>query len=288
MTEASCVPAPIRCGSIEMAFGERVWVMGILNVTPDSFSDGGKNFEAHAAIEAGLRLAADGADIIDIGGESTRPGAEPVPQQEELRRVLPVIEGILRHRRIPISVDTMKAGVAEAAVAAGAAMINDVSALRFDPRMGEVAARAGVPLVLMHMRGEPRTMQQGEIVYRDVVAEVAEFLAGAIERAAACGVSRQNIIIDPGIGFGKTVEHNLELIDRLGELRALGRPVLVGPSRKSFIGKILDLPPGERLWGTAAAVAAAVLRGADIVRVHDAREMSEAARVALAVRRRRG
>jgi len=270
-----------------MAFGERVWVMGILNVTPDSFSDGGKNFEARAAIGAGLRLAAAGADIIDIGGESTRPGAEPVPQQEELRRVLPVIEGILRRRRIPISIDTMKAGVAEAAVAAGAAMINDVSALRFDPRMGEVAARSGVPLVLMHMRGEPRTMQQGEIVYRDVVAEVAEFLAGAIERAVSCGVSRENIIVDPGIGFGKTVEHNLELIDRLGELRALGRPVLVGPSRKSFIGKILDLLPGERLWGTAAAVAAAVLRGADIVRVHDAREMSEAARVALAVRRRR-
>lgn len=276
---------PIQCGPLRMEFGAHVYLMGVLNVTPDSFSDGGRHFATDTAIEAGLRMIGEGADIIDVGGESTRPGSEGVPAEEELRRVIPVIEELRRRSPVPISIDTQKAAVAEAALRAGANMINDVSALR-DPRMGQVAARSGVPLVLMHMRGEPRTMQQGEIVYDDVVAEVAEFLSQAIERAVSCGVSRERIIVDPGIGFGKTVEHNLELIDRLGELKRLGHPVLVGPSRKSFIGKILDRPPGERLFGTAAAVAAAVLRGADIVRVHDVCEMQQVARVALAVRQR--
>lgn len=277
---------PIQCGPLRMEFGARVYLMGVLNVTPDSFSDGGRHFDTETAIEAGLRMVGEGADILDVGGESTRPGSEGVLAEEELRRVIPVIEGLRRRSPVPISVDTQKAAVAETALRAGANMINDISALR-DPRMGEVAARAGVPLVLMHMRGEPRTMQQGEIVYGDVTAEVAEFLSQAVERAVSCGVSRERVIVDPGIGFGKTVEHNLELIDRLGELKRLGRPVLVGPSRKSFIGKILDRPPGERLFGTAAAVAASVLRGADIVRVHDVCEMQQVARVALAVRRRR-
>ncbi len=279
-------PTPIECGPLRMEFGAHVYLMGVLNVTPDSFSDGGRHFATETAIEAGLRMIGEGADILDVGGESTRPGSEGVPAEEELRRVIPVIEGLRRRTPVPISIDTQKAAVAETALRAGANMINDISALR-DPRMGEVAARAGVPLVLMHMRGEPRTMQQGEIVYGDVTAEVAEFLSQAVERAVSCGVSRERVIVDPGIGFGKTVEHNLELIDRLGELKRLGRPVLVGPSRKTFIGKILDRPPGERLFGTAAAVAASVLRGADIVRVHDVCEMQQVARVALAVRRRR-
>jgi dihydropteroate synthase len=262
--------------------GGRTLVMGILNVTPDSFSDGGKFPDAAAAVEHGRRLLADGADIVDVGGESSRPGAAPVPEEEELRRVVPVVEGLAREKGAVISVDTCKARVAEEAVAAGAAIINDISALRSDPRMAEVAARTGAGVVLMHMKGTPKDMQENP-AYGDVVGEIAAFLAGRGEAARRAGVSGEAIAYDPGIGFGKTPAHNLELVRRLAEFRGLGGPILVGPSRKSFIGAVLDLPPAGRLEGTAAVVALAVAGGADVVRVHDVREMVRVAKVADAI-----
>jgi len=266
--------------------GGRVLVMGVLNVTPDSFSDGGAFLNPDAAADRALAMEREGADIIDIGGESSRPGAEPVPLEEELRRVLPVLERLRGRLRIPISIDTTKAEVAEAALQAGAEIVNDVSALRFDPRMGEVVARSGAGLVLMHMRGTPKTMQQ-DPTYADVVAEVRDFLAQRVEHAVSLGIDRELIAIDPGIGFGKTVEHNLELLRRLPELCELGHPVLVGPSRKSFIGAVLNLPVEERLEGTLAACAVAVVRGADIVRVHDVRAVRRAVDLAVRLRRER-
>ncbi|HEY5998063.1 MAG TPA: dihydropteroate synthase, partial [bacterium] len=252
--------------------------MGIVNVTPDSFSDGGAFFDAGVAVEHGLRLASEGADILDVGGESTRPGAAPVPVEEELRRVVPVVRGLAARCRLPISVDTTKAAVARAALEAGAAIVNDVSALRFDPELGRVAAAAGAAVVLMHMQGEPRTMQQAPH-YDDLLGEVRAGLAAALARAEAAGVDPARTLVDPGIGFGKTLEHNLELLRRLGELAGLGRPLLVGPSRKAFIGKITGLPPGERVEGTIAACCLAAANGAHVVRVHDV----AAARRALAV-----
>ena len=266
--------------------GGRVLVMGALNVTPDSFSDGGAFLDPDAAADRALAMEREGADIIDIGGESSRPGAEPVPLEEELRRVLPVLERLRGRLRIPISIDTTKAEVAEAALQAGAEIVNDISALRFDPRMGEVVAKSGAGLVLMHMRGTPKTMQQ-DPTYADVVAEVRDFLAQRVEHAVSLGIDRELIAIDPGIGFGKTVEHNLELLRRLPELCELGHPVLVGPSRKSFIGAVLDLPVEERLEGTLAACAVAVVRGADIVRVHDVRAVRRAVDLAVRLRRER-
>jgi dihydropteroate synthase len=256
--------------------------MGIVNVTPDSFSDGGRFVEPHAAADLCIRLADDGADIIDIGGESTRPGAAEVPADEEMRRVVSVIAAAAPHLRVPISVDTCKARVARAALDAGAAMINDVTAGR-DPEMLELAAARGVPIALMHMKGTPRTMQE-DPRYDDVVAEVAQFLAGRLEAALAAGVPRERVILDPGIGFGKTVVHNFEILERLAELHALGCPLLVGPSRKSFIGWTLHLEVDQRLMGTAAAVAACVLGGAHIVRVHDVAEMRQVCDLLDAVR----
>jgi len=251
--------------------GRRTLVMGILNVTPDSFFDGGKFFRLESALEHARRLIREGADIIDIGGESSRPGAQPVPEEEELNRVIPVIRALRQESSVPISIDTYKASVAEAALEAGANIVNDISALRFDGRMVEVVARAGVPVVLMHMRGEPRTMQQNP-VYTDVVREIKEFFAERIAFARAHGIEK--ILIDPGIGFGKTVAHNLEILRRLGEFRELGCPILIGVSRKSFIGRLCGteenpLPPSERLEGTIASNVIAVLNGAQIVRVHD-------------------
>jgi len=251
--------------------GRRTLVMGILNVTPDSFFDGGKFFRLESALEHARRLIREGADIIDIGGESSRPGAQPIPEEEELRRVIPVIRALRQESSVPISIDTYKASVAEAALEAGANIVNDISALRFDGRMVEVVARAGVPVVLMHMRGEPRTMQQNP-VYTDVVREIKEFFAERIAFARAHGIEK--ILIDPGIGFGKTVAHNLEILRRLGEFRELGCPILIGVSRKSFIGRLCGteenpLPPSERLEGTIASNVIAVLNGAQIVRVHD-------------------
>ncbi len=270
----------------DLGVGERVLVMGILNVTPDSFSDGGRFLDPDRAVAHALRLQDEGADIIDIGGESTRPGAEPVPLEEELRRVIPVLEKLRRKLRIPVSIDTYKAEVAEAAIELGARIVNDVTALRADPRMGEVVARAGVGLVLMHMRGTPRDMQENP-TYTDVVAEISAFLRERISAALSRGIAPEQIAVDPGIGFGKKLEHNLEILRRLEEFLELGRPVLVGPSRKSFIGEILGLPVEERLEGTLAACAVAVVRGADIVRVHDVLPARRAVDLAFRLRGRR-
>jgi dihydropteroate synthase len=257
--------------------------MGILNVTPDSFSDGARPADAAAAIARGLQLFEQGADWVDVGGESTRPGAARVAEDEEVRRVVPVVEGLRRRGAGPLSVDTTKAKVARAALDAGADLVNDVSAFGYDPAMGPLVAERGIPAVLMHLRGAFEQVHSAP-AYRDVSAEVVAELGTALARAEAHGVRRELLIVDPGIGFSKNAEHSLEVLRRLPALGALDRPVLVGPSRKSFIGKLLDLPADRRLMGTAAAVAAAVLRGAHVVRVHDVREMVEVVRVADALR----
>jgi dihydropteroate synthase len=262
--------------------GKRTLIMGILNVTPDSFSDGGRYLEPERAVAHGLRLVKEGADIIDIGGESTRPGADPVPAEEELRRVIPVIEGIKQESNVMISIDTYKAQVAEVALAAGAGMVNDISALRLDEEMINVAVKYDVPVVLMHMQGTPRTMQENP-QYNDVVSDIINFLGERIAAAAAAGIPKERLIIDPGIGFGKLLQHNLEILRRLDEFKALGRPILIGPSRKSFIGQLTGAPVEERLPGTIASIVLGILRGADIIRVHDVREARQAVQVADAI-----
>lgn len=261
----------------------RTAVMGIVNVTPDSFSDGGRYFDSEKAIAHGIVLADQGADIIDVGGESTRPGARPVSAGEEMERVLPVIRGLRRAVSIPISVDTTKAEVARAAVDEGADMVNDISAMRFDPAMAPLIAAAKLPVVLMHMQGTPRTMQQSPR-YQDVVEEVKEFLRSRIRFALEAGVSAERIIIDPGIGFGKELGHNLALLRGLPALASLGQPLLVGPSRKTFVGKLLDAGPEGRLEGSLAVAVAAVLAGANIIRTHDVKESRRAIRIADALR----
>jgi len=257
--------------------------MGVLNVTPDSFSDGGELEGAEAAIARGLRLFEEGADWVDVGGESTRPGAARVPEEEEKRRVVPVVEGLRRRGAGPVSVDTTRASVARSALDGGADLVNDVSAFGYDPAMASLVAGRDVPAVLMHLRGGFSEMHRAP-AYRDVMGEIVAELGAALARAEAAGVPRERIVLDPGIGFSKDAGHSLEALRRLGEMEALDRPVLVGPSRKSFIGKVLDLPADRRLMGTAAAVAACVLRGAHVVRVHDVREMVEVVRVADAIR----
>lgn len=246
----------------------RPLVVGVLNVTPDSFSDGGRFAARSEAVEQGRRMCAEGADLIDVGGESTRPGSEPVCADAEIARVLPVIEELTAEADVPISIDTRKAQVAAAALDAGAEIINDVSALRTDPDMAALAAERGVPVVFVHMQGSPRTMQKNP-AYREVVADVKAWLGERIEAATAAGIAPQRIIVDPGFGFGKTLGHNLELLRRLRELHELGRPLLVGTSRKSMLGAILDVPTGQRLYGTLATLASAVLSGCHMVRVHD-------------------
>ncbi len=259
------------------------FVVGVLNVTPDSFSDGGRFLDPGAALEHALRLAAEGADLVDVGGESTRPGAPEVPEEEEIERVIPVLERLARSRfPVPVSVDTSKAGVARAAIDAGAALVNDVRGLS-DPALARVVAETGVPVVLMHMRGTPRDMRE-RATYADLLGEVRDELRGAMDRAVAAGVHEDRIVLDPGIGFAKTAEQSVEVLARLGELAGLGRPLLVGPSRKSFIGALTGAPPEERLAGTVAAVTAAVLSGAAFVRVHDVAASRQALRVALALR----
>jgi len=258
--------------------------MGIVNVTPDSFSDGGSYFSPEQAVAHGLRLAEEGADIIDIGGESTRPGAAPVSAAEETERVLPVIAALAANIDVPLSIDTTKAEVARKALAAGAEIVNDVSALRFDPEMGDVVAAARVPVVLMHMRGTPRTMQC-DIHYQSLIDDIREFLEERIEYAVSAGIALGNIIIDPGIGFGKSIEQdNLSILKNLAAFTELGRPVLVGTSRKGFIGKLLGTPAHEREEGTAATVAIAIYNGAHMVRVHDVKSMKMVAAVASAIR----
>ncbi len=269
----------LALGGREMVLGERTLVMGIVNVSPDSFYDGGRHFSVDEAVDHGLRLAGEGADLLDIGGESTRPGADPVSAEEEKKRVLPVIEALASRCDVPLSVDTYKAQVARAALDAGAAMINDISGLRFDPSMAEVAAASGAALVVMHMQGQPRTMQENPR-YGNVTAEVIESLNGSLELAASAGVRPEQVLVDPGIGFGKALEHNLRLLRHLAELRVLGRPVLVGPSRKSFIGALCGAPAEQRLEGTIAAVTLAVAGGAQVVRVHDVEPVRRAVLVA--------
>jgi dihydropteroate synthase len=262
--------------------GERTWVMGILNVTPDSFSDGGRFDGQEAALARGLELFEAGADVVDVGGESTRPGAAAMSAEAEIRRVVPVIAALRARGDGLVSVDTTKAAVAKAALEAGADIVNDVSGFRFDPALPAVVADADAPVVLMHLRGAFATMH-GDPHYRDVAGEIAAELRQSMETARAAGIAAERVVLDPGIGFAKSAEHSLEALRRLGEFHALGRPLLVGPSRKSFIGKVLDAPVEGRLFGTAAAVAASVLAGAHVVRVHDVAEMAQVARVCDAI-----
>jgi len=264
--------------------GPRALVMGVLNVTPDSFSDGGRFVAPDRAVQHGREMAEAGADIIDVGGESTRPGSEPVPAEEEMRRVVPVIEELAAEVDVTISIDTQKARVAEAAIEAGARLINDVSALRADPDMAPLAAERGVAVCLMHMRGSPKTMQDNP-TYDEVVGDVRRWLEGRIEFAAASGIGRERILVDPGFGFGKTPRHNLELMRRLHELHGLGCPILVGASRKSTIGLVLNAGPEGRLYGTLATVACAVMAGCHAVRVHDVRPAMDVVLVSEAIRR---
>lgn len=275
----------ITWSDFSLDFSKKTYVMGILNVTPDSFSDGGLFFSEKKAIEHALRLVEEGADIIDIGGESTRPGSEPVPAHEEIRRTIPVIKAISKEIKIPISIDTYKAEVARHALDAGASIINDISGLRFDPDMPKVAAEYDVPVIIMHIKGRPKDMQQNP-VYEALIPEIMDYLRIGIRLAVKFGISEDKIIIDPGIGFGKTFEHNLEIIKNLKEFTPLGKPIAIGVSRKAFIGKILgDIPPSERLEGTATAVAISIFNGANIVRVHDVKEMVKVAKVADAIKR---
>ena len=264
--------------------GERTLVMGVLNVTPDSFSDGRKFLDAERAIEQAMAMERGGADLLDIGGESTRPGSTGISTQEELARVLPVLQALRGRMKIPVSIDTQKPEVAEAALDAGAQIINDTSGLKSDVRIAEVAARRRVPLILMHMRGQPRTMQV-EGFARDVMKEVMRGLRNSVAAARNAGVEKSQIILDPGIGFGKSFAQNYELLQKLHQLAKLGYPLLVGTSRKGFLGATLaregkPAPPEERIWGTAATVTASILNGAHIVRVHDINEMVQVARVA--------
>ncbi|HLB26161.1 MAG TPA: dihydropteroate synthase [Dehalococcoidia bacterium] len=268
-------PPPITIGGREFAWGERTYIMGIVNVTPDSFSGDGLARDVSAAVEQAVRMCREGADIIDVGGESTRPGFEPIPAEEEIRRTLPVIERLVREVDSPVSIDTYKAEVARAALAAGAAMVNDVHGFRRDPEVAAAAAEFGVPAVAMHnQRGRE---------YRDVIGDITAGLLESLRIAGERGLPRERVIVDPGFNFGWTAEQALEMLRRLGELRTLGRPVLVGTSRKSTIGSVLGLPVEERLEGTAATVALTIAGGADIVRVHDVKEMVRVARMADAV-----
>ncbi len=276
------IPLP---GKPPLQLGARTLVMGILNVTPDSFADGGVVFDdVDRAVEAGVRMAAEGADIIDLGGESTRPGADPLPAKEELHRVLPVLDRLAPRVAVPISIDTYKAGVAREALKRGATIINDISGLQYDPKLGGVTAASGAALILMHTRGRSSEMYD-LAVYRDTAQEVARELAEAIDRAVRAGVSREAIIVDPGLGFAKRAKHSYEMLAELGALTPLDRPILSGPSRKSFLKAALgEREPSAREWGSAAAVAASVLFGAHIVRVHGVREMVDVVRVADRIR----
>lgn len=277
-------PPPISLGNTTLGFDAgRTFVMGILNVTIDSFSDGGRYISTSKAVERGLEMVEEGADILDIGGESTRPGAEPVGCEEELKRVIPVIESLAGRIPIPISIDTYKAGVAESALECGASMVNDISALRMDDRMGEVVAEKNVPVVLMHMKGEPRTMQVNP-TYISPIREIISFLQDAIKRALSYGIPRDMVIIDPGIGFGKRLKDNLLIQHNLRAFKTIGRPLLIGTSKKSFIGQVLDLPVNERMEGTLGSVASAVLNGADMVRVHDVKSVCRLIKVVEAIR----
>lgn len=264
----------------------RPLLLGIVNVTPDSFSDGGRYFDSEAAVAHAVRLVEEGADMLDIGAESTRPGAAPVEAIEELRRLIPVVKAIAKAVAVPISVDTSKASVAKAAIDEGAVIVNDVTGLQGDPAMVDLIAQTGAGIVLMHMQGTPQTMQQAP-EYQDVVEDVAAFLSARAQYAIGRGVAQSQIILDPGIGFGKVLVQNLDLLGQLSRFIQLGYPLLIGPSRKSFIGQLTGQPVEDRAWGTAAAVAIAVEQGAHILRVHDVRAMRDVVEVAAAITRRK-
>ncbi|MDO8672965.1 MAG: dihydropteroate synthase [Dehalococcoidia bacterium] len=277
MVEAAAGLGITRCGNREFRWGERTYVMGIINLTSDSFSGDGLGADVDAAIARARKMAADGADIIDVGAESTRPGSSPVAAEEEIRRLLPVVEALVAEVGLPISVDTYKADVARLVTRAGAGMINDVWGFKNDPDMAAVVAASGLPVVLTH--------NQSHTLYRNLVADIIGSLYQSMALALGAGVEWENIIIDPGIGFGKTMEHNLEILRRLPEFKVLGRPILLGTSRKSTIGRVLNLPPESRLEGTAATVAIGIANGADIVRVHDVMEMTRVSRMSDAIAR---
>ena len=273
----------IHCRKRTLTLGKRTLLMGILNVTPDSFSDGGLFFDRDNAVSHGLKMVEEGADIIDIGGESTRPGSKPIELEEELRRVIPVIESITKEADVPISIDTYKSTVAERAVEAGAEIVNDISGLHFDPDLANVVAKGNIPLILMHIRGTPETMQKN-VHYDSLFSEILHYLKDSIQRAESAGLAPGQIIVDPGIGFGKTVEDNLLIIKNLHEFRVLGKPILLGTSRKSFIGKILNAEAEDRLEGTLSSMAIGVLNGAHIIRSHDVLQAKKALAVADAIR----
>jgi dihydropteroate synthase len=268
----------LELGQRTLDLSSRTHLMGILNVTPDSFSEGGRFFKLEEAVKQGLKLADKGADIVDVGGESTRPGSEPVPIEEELRRVIPVIGELVKRIDIPISIDTYKSRVAKEALDSGASMVNDISGLRFDPEMKKVISEYNVPVILMHIQGTPRNMQENP-QYENLLEEIKSYLDQSISIAEEAGIGEDKIIIDPGIGFGKTLDDNLKILKNLREFKSLGKPVMIGVSRKSFIGKILDLPVNERLGGSLAALAVAIINGANILRVHDAEESRRVAKL---------
>lgn len=268
----------------DLDLAKKTHVMGILNVTPDSFSDRGLHFDGQTAVERGIQMVNDGADILDVGGESTRPGSAPVPLEEELRRTIPVIDSLSRSIAVPISIDTYKAEVARKALEAGASMVNDISGLRFDPDMPKTVAGHSIPVVMMHIKGRPRDMQQNPR-YDALIPEIMDYFRISIRLARKFGIPDSMMIIDPGIGFGKTFDHNLEILNNLEQFALLEKPLLVGPSRKAFLGKILgNAPTTERLEGTAAAVAVSIMKGANIIRVHDVKEMVKVARVVDAIK----
>jgi dihydropteroate synthase len=273
----------IKCRGKFLDLGGRTLIMGILNATPDSFSDGGLHADPARALDHAREMVASGADILDVGGESTRPGSLPVSEEEELRRIIPLIERLSAELSVPISVDTYKSSVAKRALLAGASIVNDISGLRFSPDMAKVVAGAGAAVVIMHIKGTPRDMQQNP-EYEDIVGEILSYMEESIRIAESAGIDREQILIDPGIGFGKTLEHNLTILNRLEELRVLGRPIVLGTSRKKFIGAVLDVAaPDQRVDGTAATVALGIERGASVVRVHDVRRMSQVARMTDAI-----
>ncbi|MDP8255982.1 MAG: dihydropteroate synthase [Candidatus Alcyoniella australis] len=272
-----------KARGFDLDLEQRVAIMGVVNVTPDSFSDGGRYHDADRAVEHGIELVAHGAQIVDVGGESTRPGADPVSVEQQIERVVPVIRRLRGEIDALISVDTSRAAVAQAAIDAGAVIVNDISALSADPQMADTVARNGAGLVLMHMRGEPRNMQH-DPVYDDVVSEVIEYLEAAKARALAAGIQPTALAVDPGIGFGKTVGHNLSLLKHLARIARAGRPVLIGASRKAFIGVLSGAEVDQRLMGTAASVTAAILAGARVVRIHDVGELRQTVQLAEAIR----
>ena len=272
----------LAAGAFRLQLGKRTKIMGVLNLTPNSFSNDGIYKDPQRAKEAVFKMVEQGADIIDIGGQSTRPGAQSISVDEELARVLPVIREISKKIKIPLSIDTTKSEVAHAALAEGASVVNDISGLKFDPQMADVIALFGAGCILMHIKGTPQTMQQNPY-YASLIEEIIDSLRNSVSKACAAGIDKRKIVIDPGIGFGKTTEHNLEIIKRLKEFSSLNLPILIGTSRKSLIGNVLNVPVEKRLMGTAATVAAAIFNGAHIIRVHDVGEMVQVARMVDAI-----